>query len=152
MQISPLPFRSNLKAYEQQAADLLAAWQAGDTGAVKLIRENYPRFLDEKIPWLPKRLSDAAVRSVTLDLPDAQLATARWYSFQSWPRLAQWAEFTAWPEGSTLRVDQHGPRSSLRITYYDIAKDHFRWKADVSQDGGKTWNAEQIRIEAKRAN
>ena len=65
-------------------------------------------------------------------------------------QLAQWAEFTAWPEGSTLRVDQQGSRSSLRITYYDITKDHFRWKADVSTDGGKTWKTEQIRIEARR--
>jgi hypothetical protein len=37
------------------------------------------------------------------------------------------------------------------IVYYDIAKDHFRWKADVSIDGGKTWFADQIRIEATRA-
>jgi hypothetical protein len=66
-------------------------------------------------------------------------------------QLAQWAEFTAWPEGATLRVDQNGARSSLRITYYDIAKDHFSWKADVSVDGGKTWKADQIRIEARRA-
>ena len=66
-------------------------------------------------------------------------------------RLAQWAEFTAWPEASTLRVDQHGGRGSLRITYYDIARDHFRWKADVSTDGGKTWQKDQIRIEATRA-
>ncbi len=67
-------------------------------------------------------------------------------------RGANWAELTAWREGSTMRVDQHNGDYLLRITYYDIAKDHFRWKADVSQDGGKTWNAEQIRIEAKRAN
>jgi hypothetical protein len=66
-------------------------------------------------------------------------------------QLAQWAEFTAWPEGSTLRADQHNSRSSLRITYYDITKDHFRWKADVSTDGGKTWQTDQIRIEATRA-
>ena len=66
-------------------------------------------------------------------------------------QLAQWAEFTAWPEGSTLRADQHNSRSSLRITYYDITKDHFRWKADVSTDGGNTWKADQIRIEATRA-
>jgi hypothetical protein len=66
-------------------------------------------------------------------------------------QIAQWAEFTAWPEGSTLRVDQRGSRVSLRITYYDIAKDHFSWKADVSTDDGKTWRAEQIRIEARRA-
>ena len=43
------------------------------------------------------------------------------------------------------------PAFWLRITYYDIAKDRFRWKADVSNDGGKTWTADQIRIEAKRA-
>jgi tetratricopeptide (TPR) repeat protein len=66
-------------------------------------------------------------------------------------QLAQWAEFTAWREGSTLRVDQHGSRSSLRITYYDIAKDHLRWKADVSTDAGKTWKTDQIRIQATRA-
>ncbi len=66
-------------------------------------------------------------------------------------RVANWAELAAWREGSTIRVDQHGGQSWLRITYSDIAKDHFRWKADVSNDGGKTWTADQIRIEAKRA-
>jgi hypothetical protein len=66
-------------------------------------------------------------------------------------RVANWAELTAWREGSTIRVDQHGGQSWLRITYSDIAKDHFRWRADVSTDGGKTWKADQIRIEAKRA-
>src|SRR5262249_47172694 len=66
-------------------------------------------------------------------------------------KLANWATFTAWPEGSTLRVDQQGDRGALRITYYDIAKDHFRWKADASPDGGKTWRADAIRIEATRA-
>jgi hypothetical protein len=66
-------------------------------------------------------------------------------------RVANWAELTAWREGSTIRVDQKGGEFWLRITYHDIAKDSFRWKADVSNDGGKTWQAEQIRIEAKRA-
>ena len=67
-------------------------------------------------------------------------------------KLANWATFTAWPEGKTLRVvDQHGDRGALRITYYDIGKDHFRWKADASPDGGKTWRADAIRIEATRA-
>lgn len=67
-------------------------------------------------------------------------------------RVANWAELTAWREGPTIRVDQKGGELWLRITYYDIAKDSFRWKADVSTDGGKTWAADQIRIEAKRAN
>jgi hypothetical protein len=65
--------------------------------------------------------------------------------------VAQWAELTAWREGPTMRVDQQGQRASLRITYYDIARDHFSWKADVSVDGGKTWQKDQIRIEARRA-
>ena len=66
-------------------------------------------------------------------------------------RVATWAELTAWREGSTIRVDQRAGENLLRITYSDIAKDSFRWKADVSNDGGKTWKSEQIRIEAKRA-
>jgi hypothetical protein len=66
-------------------------------------------------------------------------------------RIANWADLTAWREGSTIRVDQKGGDSWLRITYQDIGKDHFHWKADVSSDGGKTWRADQIRIEAKRA-
>jgi hypothetical protein len=66
-------------------------------------------------------------------------------------RVANWAELKAWREGSTMRVDQKSEQGWLRITYSDIAKDHFRWKADVSNDGGKTWKADQIRIEAKRA-
>ena len=66
-------------------------------------------------------------------------------------KTAQWAELTAWREGSTIRVDQTGGEYLLRITYSDIAKDHFHWKADVSTDGGKSWKADQIRIEAKRA-
>lgn len=66
-------------------------------------------------------------------------------------RVANWAELTAWREGSTIRVDQKAGESRLRITYYDIAKDRFRWKADVSNDAGKTWKPEQIRIEARRS-
>ena len=66
-------------------------------------------------------------------------------------RVANWAELAAWREGSTIRVDQKAAAFWLRITYYDIAKDRFRWKAEVSNDGGKTWTADQIRIEAKRA-
>ncbi|PYP94007.1 MAG: hypothetical protein DMD34_10070, partial [Gemmatimonadetes bacterium] len=85
MTFSALPFRSSLTAYEQQADDLLAAWRAADPEALRVFREHHPRFLDERIPWLPRRLSDAEVRAVRLDRSDARLATARCYSFDSWP-------------------------------------------------------------------
>jgi hypothetical protein len=90
MHLTPLPFRASLEQYREQAERLLAAWNAGDTAAIQLVREKHPRFLDATIPWLPKDLSDAEVRSVTLDLADAQLAIARWYDFADWARLTDY--------------------------------------------------------------
>ncbi|MEO8349306.1 MAG: hypothetical protein ABI610_10370, partial [Acidobacteriota bacterium] len=65
-------------------------------------------------------------------------------------RVANWAELSAWREGSTIRVDQRGGENLLKVTYFEIAKDSFRWKADASNDGGKTWKTDQIRMEARR--
>ncbi|HSD29989.1 MAG TPA: ankyrin repeat domain-containing protein [Vicinamibacteria bacterium] len=92
MQPTPLPFRSPLEAFAAQADTLLEAWRAGDPDATRFLREHHPRFLDERIPWLPKRLADDEVRRVALDRSDARLATARGYSFQDWERLAEWIE------------------------------------------------------------
>ena len=95
MRPDPLPFRSRLEDYEAQADALLEAWRAGDPDATRFFREHHPRFLDERVPWLPKRMSDAEVRGVTLDRSDARLATARVYSFLDWERLAEWVEAVA---------------------------------------------------------
>jgi ankyrin repeat protein len=52
--------------------------------------------LDDQITWLPKKnLSDAEILSAPLTMADAQLATAHWYSFQNWSRLAEWVEAVA---------------------------------------------------------
>lgn len=40
--------------------------------------------------------------------------------------------------------------SSWRIRYYDIRPDRFSWTADRSTDGGKTWTAKELQIEARR--
>lgn len=74
--------------YEAQAKDLFQAWSAGDSAAVEIFKTKHPRFLDERIPWLPKKLSDSEVRSTPLNLADAQLALARWYDFRDWSALA----------------------------------------------------------------
>jgi ankyrin repeat protein len=92
MDITPLPFRASLEEYQKQAEELLEAWRAGDSGAIRIVRHKHPRFLDPTIPWLPKKLSDSEVRSATLDVADAQLTIARWYDFESWPRLAEYVE------------------------------------------------------------
>ncbi len=92
MDFAPLPFRSGLKEYQKQAEELLEAWRAGDPGAIQLLRTKHPRFLDERIPWLPKKLPDSEIRSAALELADTQLTIARWYDFQSWPALAEYVE------------------------------------------------------------
>ncbi len=92
MRPAPLPIRSALSEYEAQADALLEAWRAGDPDAARFFREHHPRFLDERVPWLPRRLSDQELRSVALDRSDARLATARGYSFRDWESLAEWVE------------------------------------------------------------
>jgi hypothetical protein len=92
MALSPLPFGSSVAQYEQQAESLLAGWRAGDADAVRLFREHYPPFLDERITWLPKKLSEGELRSVPLDVSDARLATARGYSIRDWSHLVEWVE------------------------------------------------------------
>jgi len=101
MEITPLPFRAGLEQYQRQAEELLEAWKAGDPGAIQVIRTKHPRFLDDRIPWLPKNLSDAEVRSALIELADAQLAVARCYDFADWPRLAQFVEAVS-REGSPV--------------------------------------------------
>src|SRR5207344_2114486 len=92
MKTSHLPFRTPLKPYQVQAEQLLQAWNAGEDDAIQTFREHHPRFLDEKIPWLPKKMTETEVRSVKLDLSDAQLTLARWYCFADWAALAQYVD------------------------------------------------------------
>src|SRR5205085_10672028 len=89
MDLKPLPLLSPLERYEKQAEEVLEAQRSGDPEAIRIIHNNHPRFLDAKIPWLPKNLSDSEIRSTALELADAQLTIARWYSFQNWSALAE---------------------------------------------------------------
>jgi len=61
MDLQPLPFLSTLEQCDNQAADLLEAHRSGDSQAIRVIHENHPRFLDSKIPWLPKNLPDSEI-------------------------------------------------------------------------------------------
>ena len=105
MRFAPLPFRSALSAYERQADELLEDWRAGDPDAVQFFRNNLPRFLDERVPWLPKKLTDEELRSVQLELGDALLALAHDYSFQDWSRLAKWVEACARTDSAVGRFE-----------------------------------------------
>ncbi len=92
MDLKAIPFLSALEQYEKQAEELLEANRSGDSQAIRVIHENHPRFLDTRIPWLPKNLSDSEIRNAPFELADAQLTIARWYSFQGWPALAEYVQ------------------------------------------------------------
>jgi hypothetical protein len=66
-----------LDAYEQQAAQMLLAHHSGEPQAFDVIRRHHPRFLDEKVRWLPKTLSVEEIRAAVFDLDDARLTIAR---------------------------------------------------------------------------
>jgi ankyrin repeat protein len=91
MDLKPLPFRATLEEYLKQAEELLEGHRTGDAQAIRMLHENHPGFLDSQITWLPKNLPDSEIRSAALELADAQLALARWYSFRSWTAVAEYA-------------------------------------------------------------
>jgi hypothetical protein len=84
MAFAALPFGASVRDYERQAGELLSGWRAGDAEAIGVFRSKHPKFLDDKIPWLQRWMSDAEVRAVPVDLDDAKLAVARGYDFYDW--------------------------------------------------------------------
>jgi ankyrin repeat protein len=87
MDLKPVPFRSPLSTYEQQAENLLAAHRAADPAAIDLFHRKHPDFLDEKIKWRPRFIPDSDIRDAALSLEDARLTVARYYDFLDWPSL-----------------------------------------------------------------
>jgi ankyrin repeat protein len=105
MNLTRLPFDSTLEQYEAQAAELLEAHRGGDSTAISVFHENHPRFLDEKIPWLPRRMSDAEIQSAAIDLYDARLALARAYDFKDWQALEGYVRSVAARDSAAFRFE-----------------------------------------------
>jgi hypothetical protein len=58
----------------------------------------------------------------------------------------------AWSDPSNrFAVQTEDGRTMIRFRYFDITPDHFRWRADLSRDAGKTWTRDIMRLEATRA-
>lgn len=90
MELKPLEFDAPIAGYIAQADALLAGWQARDEQAIRVFRNRHPKFLDDKITWLAREMSDAEVKATPIDRDDARLAVARWYEFQDWQRLEEY--------------------------------------------------------------
>jgi hypothetical protein len=62
---------------------------------------------------------------------------------------------TGYRKGNEVHIEQKfgvaaQEPSTLRIRYYNIQPDRFSWRADRSDDGGKTWISDDQQIEARR--
>jgi ankyrin repeat protein len=97
MTLDCLPYNAPLAEYVTQADALFAGWQAGDEPAVRVFRTKHPKFLDDKIPWLQRDLSDAEARAIPITRDDASLALARHYDFLDWQSLADYAAAVTQP-------------------------------------------------------
>jgi hypothetical protein len=104
MELKRLPFRAGIAEYERQADELLSAHRAADADAVEIFHHRHPRFLDEKIKWLPKPIPESEIVEAKLDQSDARLTLARWYDFRDWPALVEYAESVA-PDGPVSRFE-----------------------------------------------
>ena len=87
-----LPLGSSIDAYAAQADHLLDEWGNGESWAIEVFHRRHPQFLDEKIKWLPRRLSPDDIRAAALTGDDARLAVARWYDFLDWDSLQVYAD------------------------------------------------------------
>jgi Ankyrin repeats (3 copies) len=92
MDLQRVPFRSPLSGYERQAETLLAAHRAADPASIDLFHRKHPRFLDDRVKWLPKEIDEAEIRAAALTRDDARLTIARYYDFRDWPALAAYVE------------------------------------------------------------
>jgi ankyrin repeat protein len=105
MPLTALPPLSPLRDYEAQADRLLAAWKIGEPWALDVFHERHPRFLDEKVKWLKRRLTPEDIRTAALDEADARLAVARWYDFADWPALEAHADAVSNADSATARFE-----------------------------------------------
>ena len=55
-----------------------------------------------------------------------------------------------WAEGDALYCIQRNGNNLSRIRYTFLSDDHFLWRSDRSQDGGKTWMRDAGTMEARR--
>ncbi len=101
-----LPFGAPLASYDAQAARLLAAHAAAHPQAIDLIHHHHPRFLDEKVRWLPRDVTAAEIAAAPFDLDDARLVVARTYAYLDWRTLCDHLALIGDPASSVGRFEQ----------------------------------------------
>jgi hypothetical protein len=101
MKITPLPSCAGLEQYKKQATDLVEAYRSGDSEATHYIRQLHPRLRGRAHTNDRNKVTDSEIRRARVTLADAQCVIARWYGFESWPKLADFVEAVS-REGSSV--------------------------------------------------
>jgi uncharacterized protein (TIGR03067 family) len=117
-----LPARADLDHLRRQAKALLADLRAGDTQAVKTLKEHLPTA---------RGLTAHQIRAANFRLADAQSAIARKTGFATWPNLARHVEQLRALEGTWgfVRLEVDGtvfPAATLSASRILIDGDRFR--------------------------
>lgn len=87
--MKPLPILSSLEHYEKQAKEFLDAYKSGDSETMRCTRRYHPHLLGIPDSFQRDKLTDLKIRSAGFDLADARFVVARWYRFESWPKLTE---------------------------------------------------------------
>jgi len=83
MDTKQFPANPNLEQYKKQAKELLKAFRSANMDTLRRVRQKHPRF---------RKLTEAAFRSTTFALADAQLVIAREHGLESWPKFVSYME------------------------------------------------------------
>ncbi len=94
MQLKLLAFGASHEQYRKQAEELLEACGLADDEAIEILLQNHPRFLNSG-HRSQKNVSGSEIRSAGLELGDAQLALANYYTFPTWAALTEYVEAVA---------------------------------------------------------
>jgi ankyrin repeat protein len=71
-----------------------------------VFRQKHPKFLDARIPWLRRNMTEEQVRAVSITPDDARMALARWYDFLDWQSLSDYVESVRQPGSDTARFER----------------------------------------------
>jgi hypothetical protein len=67
------------------------------------------------------------------------------------PGVGRFEPGLAWGSGDERLLVQHYGDYMVRIKYYQITPTHFLWRADGSNDAGKTWQKDVWKMEAQKS-
>lgn len=68
----------------------------------------------------------------------------------TWLSSGSWLPGLAWGDAANRYLVQHRGAVISRIRYFNITPDSFLWRADVSDDGGRTWQLDSRMMQASR--